>query len=547
MSHPVIPGAPSNARRAVRRRRQWLAQKGEELFFWLPGADLPTIGGEFTRTTGGTYYDRAIGVGQQRIVRSAAVDEFRDSHYEIYPALSTEIAIYRTGLLEPARTNEATFSEDYTNAVWNKDGVTVTPNESEAPDGVAASMDKLVESSNFEDHFIDRGYTIVAGDPAAFSAFVKESGRFLVKAEIIGNPTSANFIRIVIDLRDGTGTLSTGGAGVIESAFVDRDINGSLRVSIAGSVGGTDTAVIGRLSLLNDSAVTPYTGDGVSGINVWGSQTELGAVEGIYSSSYQPALGAGSAFRDFDHFAFVWPETLPPESMALFFRYTERGANLEANQTRLFHLGQSGNRNTNPKLFARKTGSNAVPRAEHFDEVGDTSNIRPLDRSAVILDIVDYILRLFNDGHLAGEGVINGLEFSQAEDLINTPGLGSNWGGDPSSLTLGDIGDGTDAGAISLHGFIVTTNREAVFQPLQPPALDDLGFRIDEGENPDLAFLELTFDDVVASDVDADPGFVSFNEDPTNEEEITQEGNLVFFGTPGAAFFSDAFQGGAFS
>ena len=536
-------GNASSNMRAIRRRRTWLAQKGNDLFIWTPGSDLASLGGSFNRTTVATYYQEVdFDQSEQRILVDAAIDELRDSHYEIWPGETTETQVYRTAWLEPSRTNLATFSEDFTNAVWTKAGVTITPNESDAPDAVVTSMDKMVESIIFEDHLISRNYTIVAGDPVAASFFVKESGRDLVRISIVGNPTTANFIQVDVNLGDGSFTTVVGGTGVALSVFVDEDINGSLRIGVAGAPGGLDVSVTVSIILLNASGLTPYTGDGVSGANVWGAQFETGT-DVVFASSYQRATGAATVLRGFDYLRFVWPEDSPPQGMSLIFRYTDRGLGVQSEFAALYHLGAPATPGSTPFIQVSKLDVVTGLNFEH--NVPGSSIVTPSTVDAVILNIQDNILRMFPDGHLKAEVYTNGEGLEEEEDLVNTPGLGADWAGVPSDLTIAGLGS-TQTGAIALHGFAISTFVERSWNPVQPPLLDDLGFRIDTNENPDLAFLENNFDDVFASDVDADTGFVTFNDDPTNEEELSVFGR-AFFGTIGAAFLAEAFESEAFS
>ncbi|KKL56511.1 hypothetical protein LCGC14_2244660, partial [marine sediment metagenome] len=90
----------------------------------------------FARSTIGTYIDR------YGVVQTAAIDE---------PRFEAE-----GYLTEGASTNLAFRSDDFNNAYWTKTQSSITPNDTTAPDGVAASADLFVESSNFALHSVNR-------------------------------------------------------------------------------------------------------------------------------------------------------------------------------------------------------------------------------------------------------------------------------------------------------------------------------------------------------------------------------------------------------
>src|SRR6056297_1427264 len=55
--------------------------------------------------------------------------------------------------IEPQRTNLLQYSEEFNNAAWIKDNVTITPNDAVAPDGTTTA-DKLVEDTSSSQHRI---------------------------------------------------------------------------------------------------------------------------------------------------------------------------------------------------------------------------------------------------------------------------------------------------------------------------------------------------------------------------------------------------------
>lgn len=93
------------------------------VFSYAPG---DTLAGEtFTRTTTATYYD------VNGVVQTAAINTKRDGHY---------IGGVRSLLLEPERTNLATYPLSFDNAAWAKTNVTVTTGQADPAGGTAARL-----------------------------------------------------------------------------------------------------------------------------------------------------------------------------------------------------------------------------------------------------------------------------------------------------------------------------------------------------------------------------------------------------------------------
>src|SRR5688572_6559758 len=60
-----------------------------------------------------------------------------------------------------AWTNLVTYSEDFSNAAWTKTNLTVTADNTTAPDGLV-TMDKLLESSASGEHSVSQAVTVTA-------------------------------------------------------------------------------------------------------------------------------------------------------------------------------------------------------------------------------------------------------------------------------------------------------------------------------------------------------------------------------------------------
>jgi hypothetical protein len=179
-------------------------------------------------------------------------------------------------LIEEQRTNLLLRSEDF-GTTWINTESSEQTNVVIAPDGTLTA-DKLVENTGTDFHAIEQNIASVAAVVHTFSVYAKYSGRNIQLwfgfGDVSGNP-GANF-----DLQNGTvGTTS----GTI-TASIQSVGNGWYRCMAAATSAVTTNfqCFIGLTSSTSGSArAQSYTGDGYSGIYLWGAQLEAGCCPNI--------------------------------------------------------------------------------------------------------------------------------------------------------------------------------------------------------------------------------------------------------------------------
>jgi hypothetical protein len=187
-------------------------------------------------------------------------------------------------LIEEQRTNLIPYSEQFDNAAWTKDQLTVTPNTIVAPNGTLTG-DKLVENTASSSRNIRQVVTgLASGATLTCSFYAKAGERTLCQAYINDNTTTANRVQANFDLVAGT-TSSQINVGTFTGATSTMTPvgNGWYRCTLTGVATGV-TAVQARVFI----SVSSYTGDGYSGIYIWGAQLEVGA----FATSYIPTTTA---------------------------------------------------------------------------------------------------------------------------------------------------------------------------------------------------------------------------------------------------------------
>jgi hypothetical protein len=188
---------------------------------------------------------------------------------------SADVASITGASFGTTRTNLLLQSEQFNYAAWTKVASTITSNAATAPSG-SVTADKIVEgSANTAHYLISSATAMTSGTTYVGSVYAKASERTILQLTFQGATHGSSYYAN-FDLA--TGTLgASGGAGLV--ATITSADNGWYRCSIAAPA--TTTASGGLVTLLgsniNGGRLMVYTGDGTSGLLLWGAQLEVGS------------------------------------------------------------------------------------------------------------------------------------------------------------------------------------------------------------------------------------------------------------------------------
>jgi len=244
----------------------------------------PLIGSDFTSfsllwvaTQTSAHFSFSAGATSQTI----EVDEAAFSVRELPGNHATQSITSARPILArvPAsgRVNLLTRTEEFDNAVWTLVGASISANATTAPDGTTTA-DKLVENTSNSQHAVVVASasrpTIPAGNHT-HTVYVKADGR--TSATLYNNGTSGG-AGVAFNLTTGTVT-QVGGTQYVSSTISDAG-NGWYRLSLTFlALSGTAALTVYLGSVFSGEI---YTGDGSSGVFIWGAQLELGSTATNY-------------------------------------------------------------------------------------------------------------------------------------------------------------------------------------------------------------------------------------------------------------------------
>lgn len=179
-------------------------------------------------------------------------------------------------LIEEARGNNLAFSIDFGGSSWNPINVSVSTNQINSPDGTQ-NADKIIENTANGEHMMRQApQGLSANTVYTTSIYVKPNGRDTF-IRILDLDNVANGYGAAFDLTNGTTSGGTAyGSATFSGSTITNAGNGWWRISISGNGGATCTKYVIDFYCRNNGQ-NVYTGNGSSGIYLWGAQLEAGS------------------------------------------------------------------------------------------------------------------------------------------------------------------------------------------------------------------------------------------------------------------------------
>jgi hypothetical protein len=228
----------------------------------------------FTRSTTATF------TGSNGLIQTAAIDAPR---FDYNPTTLAPLGL----LIEEQRVNLVTYSEQFDNAVWTKIRSSITSNTVVAPDGTLTGDALITDTTVTDTHRIELlSVAFTSGTTYTLTLFAKAQSSLNLQLVFL-TAAFGTSLRAAFNLQTGQTLVSSSSI----TAKTTNVGNGWFRCEATATATATATSGF-HISLINtfaaNAAATSFTGDGTSGIYIWGAQLEAGA----FATSYIPTVAS---------------------------------------------------------------------------------------------------------------------------------------------------------------------------------------------------------------------------------------------------------------
>ena len=244
------------------------AAQGSKLFSVLPSSGV----GDFDFTRSGS----ATRINSQGLIETVGNGVSRLN----YPMIDGKVVGCPHHILEPQRTNLITYSEDFSNAYWSKIGSSITSNAVISPDGTLNGS-KLIENTATSAHLLYRFVTVPSNVDHTETLYFKKGERKYAFISTTGFLVETAIFDIEL------GAVSYEGANIID-AKIEELANGWFKCQLTTNTVTTSNAY--QFGASSDGVSITYTGDGTSGVYIWGAMLE----QGSYPTSYIKSNGSAT-------------------------------------------------------------------------------------------------------------------------------------------------------------------------------------------------------------------------------------------------------------
>jgi len=196
-----------------------------------------------------------------------------------------------------AVTNLLLRSEEFDSAGWNRAAILPfgsgsIQNATASPAGTLTA-DRITEDTTTAQHFVNSNSTSIPSNTAiTASVYIKFDGAG--RSAFLQVNDSTNYAGVVLAQN---GSVAAQDTGFTNRSFSAQAIeNGWYRLRMSLTT-ATATSIVIRVLLISGTTIQNYTGDGTSGLYIWGAQLEQASTAG----EYVPTTSVVNSAPRFDH------------------------------------------------------------------------------------------------------------------------------------------------------------------------------------------------------------------------------------------------------
>ena len=327
-------------------------------------------------------------------------------------------------LVEPQRTNLVTYSEQFDNASWVKTRATVTSNATTSPDGTITA-DKFIPSVDNNTHILEKAGLTVTAQIYTATLYAKKAEYDTIRINMTNYWSPVP--QVSFNLTTKTTFDASNATGII-TELSDGWFKLNVIATVNPGAGGN-----GKLLIYagNDEEFF-LTGDGTSGIYIWGAQLEAGS----YPTSYIPTTSA-AVTRNADVISKTGISGLIGQTEGTW--YYEGIIN---NTNSEFQILTSARNISNTIAITRQTSNRVRARIWSNStlslDITSGSNVFLNTKSKIALSYVSGNVNLFYNGILVGSST-NSFAFSSNVDTIELSAMVNFFGNSLNTSNMDSV------------------------------------------------------------------------------------------------------------
>jgi hypothetical protein len=255
-------------------------------------------------------------------------------------------------LLEPSRTN-LVYKSEYYNVYWNKTAISVTNNATTSPEGLQNASKLIPSNGAGGNRSISKSFLSLTG-LHTFSIYAKAAEYKYISLRLRNSPSAFAMFDLTNGLVHAANTNSqmVSGSPKIEPVGTDGWYRCSVVLDPSGSIATGQLSISYSVGITGDET-NNFSGDGVSGIYIYGAQFEAGS----YPTSYIPNHSEGSVTRGVDSCSVTGVSSLIGQSEGTLYAEIQGNANALSGNTFLSLTESTGN---NRIIFGQSSNANQV-------------------------------------------------------------------------------------------------------------------------------------------------------------------------------------------